>query len=62
MHENGTRQIERVRDLKACTYHAVDNDDVRRKILDFGSNVISRARAEQSWYHAFFPTLLKSNP
>ena len=29
MHENGARQIERVRDLKACTYHAVDNDHVR---------------------------------
>jgi hypothetical protein len=29
MHEHGTRQIERVHELKACTYHAVDNDDVR---------------------------------
>jgi len=29
MYQNGTGQIEGVRDLEACTYHAVDNNDVR---------------------------------
>jgi hypothetical protein len=62
VHEHGTRHIERVRDLEAYTYHAVDNDGVGCEIIDFSSNVISRARAKQGGYHAFFPSLLKSNP
>ena len=61
MYEDGARQIERVRDLKPGTYHAVDNDDVRRETTNFSSNVISRALAKQGWYRSFFPGLLKSN-
>jgi hypothetical protein len=62
VYQNGPRQIERVRDLKACTYHAVDNDHVRYKILNFSSNVISCSLAIQGWYQAFFPSVLKTNP
>ena len=62
MDEHGARQTERIRDLEARTYHAVDDDRVRCEILDFSLNIISRALAKQGRYYSLFPGLFKGNP